>query len=72
MNTTISIRIDSELDKALSNTAKRTGRAKSDLVREAIKRQLAVESFQQLRNTILPFAEAQGLLTDEDVWREIS
>lgn len=72
MNTTISIRIDSELDKLLSNTAKRTGRAKSDLVREALKRQLAVESFQQLRNTILPFAEAQGLLTDEDVWREIS
>lgn len=72
MNTTISIRIDSELDKLLSSTAKRTGRAKSDLVREALKRQLAVESFQQLRNTILPFAEAQGLLTDEDVWRDIS
>lgn len=72
MNTTISIRIDSELDKLLSDTAKRTGRAKSDLVREALKRQLAVESFQQLRNTILPFAEAQGLLTDQDIWREIS
>lgn len=72
MNTTISIRIDSELDKLLSSTAKRTGRAKSDLVREALKRQLAVESFQQLRNTILPFAESQGLLTDEDVWRELS
>ncbi|MDI6402803.1 ribbon-helix-helix protein, CopG family [Balneolaceae bacterium ANBcel3] len=72
MNTTISVRIDSELDKLLSSTAKRTGRAKSDLVREAIKRQLAVEAFQQLRNSILPFAESQGLLTDEDVWREIS
>jgi predicted transcriptional regulator len=72
MNTTISIRLDPELDKLLSNTAKRTGRAKSDLVREALKRQLAVESFQQLRNTILPFAEAQDILTDEDVWREIS
>jgi predicted transcriptional regulator len=72
MNTTISIRIDSELDKLLTKTAKRTGRAKSDLVREALRRQLAVESFQQLRNVILPFAEAQGLLTDEDIWREIS
>jgi predicted transcriptional regulator len=72
MTTTISIRIDPELDKLLSSTAKRTGRAKSDLVREALRRQLAVESFQQLRNVILPFAEAQGLLTDEDVWREIS
>lgn len=72
MDTTISIRIDSELDNLLTSVAKRSGRAKSELVREALRRQLAVESFQQLRNTILPFAEAQGLLTDEDAWREIS
>ena len=72
MDTTISIRIDSELDQLLSSAAKRSGRAKSDLVREALRRQLAVESFHHLRNTILPYAEAQGMLTDEDIWREIS
>ncbi|MCC5926535.1 MAG: ribbon-helix-helix protein, CopG family [Bacteroidetes bacterium] len=72
MNTTISIRIDKNLDELLTATAQRTGRAKSDLVREAVKLQLGVEPFHQLRDTILPFAEAQGLLTDEDIWREIS
>lgn len=45
---------------------------KSELVREALRRQLSIESFRQIRNRILPFAETQGLLTDEDVWREIS
>lgn len=72
MNTTLSIRIDRDLKSLLEKTAKKTGRAKSELVREALRRQLAIESFQQLRSRILPFAELQGLLTDEDVWEEIS
>lgn len=72
MDTTLSIRIDKELDTLLNQAAKRTGRPKSEVVREALRRQLSIESFQQVRNRILPFAESQGLLTDEDVWRKIS
>ncbi|MTI87755.1 MAG: ribbon-helix-helix protein, CopG family [Balneolaceae bacterium] len=72
MDTTLSIRIDKDLESLLNQVAKRTGRPKSELVREALRRQLSIESFQQVRNRILPFAESQGLLTDEDVWREIS
>jgi len=72
MKTTLSIRIDKDLDKLLSQAAKRSGRPKSELVREALRRQLSIESFQQIRKRILPFAESQGLLTDEDIWREIT
>ncbi|MGF1583814.1 MAG: ribbon-helix-helix protein, CopG family [Bacteroidales bacterium] len=72
MKSTLSIRIDKDLDELLENAAKRTGRPKSELVRDALKRQLTIDLFQQIRNRILPFAESQGLLTDEDVWREIS
>lgn len=72
MSTTISIRLDKGLRKLLDQVAKKTGRPKSDLVREALRRQLTIESYQQLRKRILPFAESQGLLTDEDIWREIS
>ncbi len=72
MDTTLSIRIDKDLESLLNQVEKRTGRPKSELVREALRRQLTIESFQQISNRILPFAEAQGLLTDEDVWREIS
>ncbi len=72
MSTTLSIRIDKDLDKLLEQAAKRSGRPKSEFVREALRRQLSIESFQHIRNRILPFAESQGLLTDEDVWQEFS
>lgn len=72
MKSTLSIRIDKDLGQLLEKAAKRTGRPKSELVRDALRRQLSIEYFQQIRNRILPFAESQGLLTDEDVWREIS
>ena len=41
-------------------------------VREALRRQLALLRFEQLRERILPFAEARGYLADEDVFDEIS
>jgi len=44
----------------------------SDIVRESIRRYVAVEKFRALRKKTLPFAEAQGFLTDEDVFRAIS
>jgi len=44
----------------------------SDIVREAIRRYVAGEKFRALRKKALPFAEAQGLLTDEDVLKTIS
>ena len=72
MSSIISIRLDKGLKKLLEQIAKKTGRPKSELVREALRRQLTIESYQQLRKRILPFAESQGLLSDEDVWREIS
>jgi len=33
---------------------------------------VAVERFQKLRKKTLPFAEAEGFLTDEDVFKAIS
>jgi len=42
------------------------------VVRDALRRQLAVLQFDQLRKEVLPFAEARGYLTDEDVFRDIS
>ena len=44
----------------------------SDVVRESIRRYVAVERFRALRRKVLPFAEAQGFLTDEDVFNAIS
>jgi len=72
MDTTLTIRIDKELEQLLEELSKRSGRTKSDLAREALKRQLTIESFQQLRKELLPYGEAKGWLTDEDVFREVS
>jgi predicted transcriptional regulator len=69
---TLTIRLDDKLEKALDRLAKATGRTKSELAREALAREVAVARFRELRRRTLPFAEAQGLLTDEDVFENIS
>jgi predicted transcriptional regulator len=70
--TTLTIRLDAKLDKALDRVARSTGRTKSAIAREALRRQVAVVRLRELRRKTLPFAEAQGLLTDEDVFRLVS
>ncbi len=69
---TLTIRIDDRLDAQLRDVAAQTGTGKSAFVREAIRRQLAIARLDQLRRRVVPFAEAQGWLTDEDVFNEVS
>ena len=69
---TLTMRIDPPMEAALASLAKATHRSKSDLAREMLRRQLAVRSFQSLREKTLPHAEAAGYLTDEDVFRDVS
>jgi predicted transcriptional regulator len=68
----LTIRLDPELDRQLDRLAKRSGRSRSEIARDALRRQLAVLQLDEARKQILPFAEARGYLTDEDVFREIS
>lgn len=68
----LTIRLDRDLERQLKRLARRTGRSRSDLVREALRRQLALVQFEDLRQRIMPFAEAHGYLTDEDIFRDVS
>ena len=72
MKGTVTIRVDQELDEALSLAVARSGRNRSEIVRDALRRQLALQRFDELREMVLPFAERQGLLTDEDVFSAVS
>lgn len=73
MNTnTLTIRIPDELKAHLQEISSKEHVSVSDLVRESIRRYVAAERFKSLRKRTLPFAEAQGLLTDEDVFLAIS
>jgi predicted transcriptional regulator len=68
----LTIRLDPKLSRQLTLVAKRAGKTRSEVVRDALQRQLALARFQDLRRRIMPLAEAQGYLTDEDVFREVS
>ena len=72
MRNALTIRLDSDLEKLLDRLCKQTGRTRSDLVRDALRRQLSVLRFESLRRKSLPFAEARGYLTDEDIVRDVS
>jgi predicted transcriptional regulator len=68
----LTIRLDAELERRLARAAERSGRTRSEFVRDALRRQLAVAQLDDLRRRIMPLAEAQGYLTDEDVFRDVS
>jgi len=69
---TLTIRLDKDLDDLLTKASRRSGRNRSEIAREALRRQLRISQFEALRQRIMPFAEARGYLTDEDVFAEIS
>ncbi|MBN1360788.1 MAG: ribbon-helix-helix protein, CopG family [Sedimentisphaerales bacterium] len=69
---TLSIRLPDELKDDLQRLSEEQSKPVSDIVRESIRRYVAVEKFRSLRKKVLPFAEAQGFLTDEDIFKAIS
>jgi predicted transcriptional regulator len=72
MGELITIRLPEKIQKELENISKKEGKSKSEIVRNALSQYFAVKKFQQMRKKVLPFAEAEGLLTDEDVFELIS
>lgn len=70
--TTLTIRLPETLKSDLDEISREENRAVSDIVRESLRRYIAIERFRTVRKKILPFAEAQGLLTDEDVFKALS
>jgi len=72
MKSTVTVRLDEDLDQELSEVSEAVGRSRSDIVRDALRRQLSVLRFEELREQVMPFAEARGYLTDEDVFEEVS
>lgn len=69
---TLTIRLPDELKADLQKFSQEQNKPVSDVVRESIRRYVAIEKFRAIRKKVLPFAEAQGFLTDEDVFKAIS
>jgi predicted transcriptional regulator len=68
----LTLRLDDDMDRMLSLSSKRSGKTRSEIARAALRRQLRIEQFEELRKRIMPFAEARGYLTDEDIFSETS
>ena len=72
MTATVTIRLEDALHTRLARLSTATGRTRSDLVREALERQLALIEFVDARRKARPFGERAGWLTDEDVFDAVS
>jgi len=68
---TLTIRLDEDLDSLLTKLSRKVGRTRSEIAREALRRQLRISQFETLRQRVMPSAEARGYLTDEDVFAEV-
>jgi Arc/MetJ-type ribon-helix-helix transcriptional regulator len=70
--TALTIRIPEKLSKQLRRLCREQERSASEVVRESLRRYLAMEELEQLRRKLRPYAEAQGIFTDEDVFKAVS
>lgn len=68
----LTIRLDAKLDKDLARLAKAQKRTKSEIARDMLRRNLALEAFEEARRRLVPLAEKAGYLTDEDIFRDFS
>jgi predicted transcriptional regulator len=72
MKSAVTIRLDKDLEEQLDELVRRSGQSRSEIVREALRRELLRMQFESLRDQVTPFAETRGFLTDEDVFDQIS
>ncbi len=72
MNSALTVRLDRDLERLLTKLCRSTGAKRSDVVREALRRHLSLQTFERLRREMIPLAHKKGFVTDEDVFEKIS
>ena len=72
MPQTLTIRIPDELRESLKDISKTEHKPVSDIVRESLRSYVTVHKFRAIRKKVLPFAEAQGFLEDEDIFEKLT
>ena len=72
MRAVLSISLPEKLAKELDAFAKETGRNKSDIVRESLSLYLWEVRMKRLKKQLRPLAKKAGLMTEEDVFEQIS
>lgn len=72
MRETITISLPANLRKQLDRVVKSEHLNRSDVVREALKKFLAVREFRRLRGLLVPEAEKKGYFGDDDIFEQVS
>jgi Arc/MetJ-type ribon-helix-helix transcriptional regulator len=72
MRATLTISLPKDLRRDLAKMAKAEGVTGSEYVRRAIKADLFRRALRAARRELVPQARAQGIYTDEDVFKIIS
>lgn len=72
MRNTTTISLPPKLQREVVKAAKRNQMSLSEYVRKAIQDRLWEEAFDEARRELLPRAQAQGIYTDEDVFKLVS
>ena len=70
--TRLTLELPDDVKRELDEYCRQQNRADGEVVGDLLRRFLAVQKFRELRRGNLPLAEAQGILTDEDVFRIVS
>lgn len=72
MRTTTTISLPPTLQKDVAKAAKRNNVSVSEFVRRAIQDKLWEDAFDESRRMLMPQAQAIGIYTDEDVFKQVS
>jgi predicted transcriptional regulator len=67
----LTIRLDPDLKRQLDRIARKSGRSRSDIARDTLRRQLAVLQFEQVRRRDAP-SRKPAVSCDEDVFKAVS
>ena len=72
MRATLTISLPPALRRDLVRAAKDRGMTESEFVRGAVQQRIWAEAFDKSRRVLVSKARAQGIYTDEDVFKAIS
>jgi len=71
MRSVVTVNLPGTMASQLERFASETGRNKSDIMREALGLFLWEARFKAARNPLIRNAKAQGIVTDEDVFKTV-
>lgn len=64
-----SVQLRPKIAKMVALMMNREGMTKTEIINEALRRFLMEREFQGVREKLIPYAQAKGIYTDEDVER---